>query len=148
MIAFRHRRRRLMSEINVVPLIDVMLVLLVVFMITAPMLAQNVKVELPRVAAGPADTSDRETLVVTIDRQGVYFLNDRRVSEPELTREVAARLQRRKDTPVHVRGDRQVPYGEVVRVMALLKEAGALGVGLITQPDTAAGRGGRQPERR
>ncbi|OGI39998.1 MAG: protein TolR [Candidatus Muproteobacteria bacterium RBG_16_62_13] len=148
MTGYRHRRRRLMSEINVVPLIDVMLVLLVVFMITAPMLAQSVKVELPRVAAGPADSSDRETIIVTVDRQGVYFLNDRRVSEAELKREVAARLNRRRDTPVHVRGDQQVPYGEVVRVMALLKEAGAPGVGLITQPDAAAGRRGRQPEKR
>jgi len=148
MMSYRHRRKRLMSEINVVPLIDVMLVLLVVFMITAPKLAQSVKVDLPNVAAGQVDTSDRESIIVTIDRQGVYFLNDRRISESELRREAAERLRKRRQTPVFVRGDQQVPYGEVVRIMALLKEAGAPGVGLLTQPGETTGRGSQGKKRR
>jgi biopolymer transport protein TolR len=123
-----------MSEINVVPYIDVMLVLLVIFMITAPLLSQGVKVELPKAAAQPVDSQDRETLVVTVDREGRYFLDDRRITSEELSRKVAAILRARPQTPVLIRGDRQSNYGEVVRVMTLLQSAGAPSVGLLTEP--------------
>ena len=134
MEAYRKRRKKLMSEINVVPYIDVMLVLLVIFMITAPLLSQGVKVDLPKAAAQPVDSQDRETLVVTVDREGRYFLDDRRITSEELTRKVAAILRTRPQTPVLIRGDRQSNYGEVVRAMTLLQSAGAPSVGLLTEP--------------
>jgi biopolymer transport protein TolR len=134
MEAYRKRRKKLMSEINVVPYIDVMLVLLVIFMITAPLLSQGVKVDLPKAAAQPVDSQDRETLVVTVDREGRYFLDDRRITSEELTRKVAAILRARPQTPVLIRGDRQSNYGEVVRAMTLLQSAGAPSVGLLTEP--------------
>ena len=134
MEAYRKRRKKLMSEINVVPYIDVMLVLLVIFMITAPLLSQGVKVELPQAAAQPVDSQDRETLVVTVDREGRYFLDDRRITSEELSRKVAAILRARPQTPVLIRGDRQSNYGEVVRAMTLLQSAGAPSVGLLTEP--------------
>lgn len=134
MEAYRKRRKKLMSEINVVPYIDVMLVLLVIFMITAPLLSQGVKVELPKAAAQPVDSQDRETLVVTVDREGRYFLDDRRITSEELSRKVAAILRARPQTPVLIRGDRQSNYGEVVKAMTLLQSAGAPSVGLLTEP--------------
>ncbi|MBI3545312.1 MAG: protein TolR [Gammaproteobacteria bacterium] len=123
-----------MSEINVVPYIDVMLVLLVIFMITAPLLSQGVKVDLPQAAARPVDSPDNETLVVTIDREGKYFLDDRRISSDELSRKVEKILRLRPQTPVLIRGDRQSNYGEVVKAMTLLQAAGAPSVGLLTEP--------------
>lgn len=134
MEAYRKRRKKLMSEINVVPYIDVMLVLLVIFMITAPLLSQGVKVDLPKAAAQPVDSQDRETLVVTVDREGRYFLDDRRIAPDELRRKVAAILRARPQTPVLIRGDRQSNYGEVVKAMTLLQSAGAPSVGLLTEP--------------
>jgi biopolymer transport protein TolR len=134
MEAYRKRRKKLMSEINVVPYIDVMLVLLVIFMITAPLLSQGVKVDLPKAAAQPVDSQDRETLVVTVDREGRYFLDDRRITSEELSRKAAAILRARPQTPVLIRGDRQSNYGEVVKAMTLLQSAGAPSVGLLTEP--------------
>lgn len=134
MESYRKRRKKLMSEINVVPYIDVMLVLLVIFMITAPLLSQGVKVELPKAAAQPVENQDRETLVLTVDRDGRYFLDDRSISPEELSRKVAAILRARPETPVLIRGDRQSNYGEVVKAMTLLQSAGAPSVGLLTEP--------------
>ena len=134
MEAYRKRRKKLMSDINVVPYIDVMLVLLVIFMITAPLLSQGVKVELPKAAAKPVENQDRETLVVTVDRTGQYFLDDRRISPEDLRKKVAAILRLRPETPVLIRGDRQVDYGQVVKAMTLLQAAGAPSVGLLTEP--------------
>ena len=131
---YRKRHKKLMSEINVVPYIDVMLVLLVIFMITAPLLSQGVKVDLPKAAAQPVENQDRETLVVTVDRDGKYYLDDRRISAEDLRRKVAGTLRARPQTPVLIRGDRQVDYGEVVKAMTLLQSAGAPSVGLLTEP--------------
>ncbi len=130
---YRSRRKKMMSEINVVPYIDVMLVLLVIFMITAPLLTQGVKVDLPQAAAKPVDSQDRETLMVTVDREGSYYLDDRRIGPDELARKVAAILKARPQTPVLIRGDRNVGYGQVVKAMTLLQAAGAPSVGLITE---------------
>jgi len=130
-------RRKLMAEINVVPYIDVMLVLLVIFMITAPLLTPGVKVDLPQAAATPVDNPDRETLVVTVDRRGQLFLDDREISARDLQSKVAAILRVRPQTPVLIRGDRQVAYNDVVQTMVLLQAAGAPSVGLVTQsPDS------------
>ena len=128
----RHRRKP-MAEINVVPYIDVMLVLLVIFMVTAPLLTPGVKVDLPQAAASAVDNPDRETLVVTVDRKGKLFLDEREISSEALQSKVAAILRVRPQTPVLIRGDRQAAYNDVVQTMVLLQAAGAPSVGLVTQ---------------
>lgn len=129
----KHKKRRLMSEINVVPYIDVMLVLLVIFMITAPLLTQGVKVDLPRASARPIENRDNEPLVVTVNRRGQYFLDDRPIGEQELATKIAAILRLRPETSVVIRGDRQAAYDEIVKAMVLLQAAGVPSVGLATQ---------------
>lgn len=122
-----------MSEINVVPYIDVMLVLLVIFMITAPLLTQGIKVDLPQAPAKPVDTQDQETLVVTVNRKGRLYLDDRKISKKRLKQKVAKILKLRPKTPVVVRGDRRVAYGKVIETMVLLQAAGVPNVGLVTE---------------
>jgi len=136
----QRQRRRPMAEINVVPYIDVMLVLLIIFMITAPMLTQGVKVDLPQASANPVDPNedDSEPLVVTVDGDGLYYLavgdkQDQPIETEQLQAKVAAVLGRSPKTEVMVRGDSTVNYGRVVELMALLQQAGAPSVGLITQ---------------
>ncbi len=134
----RRPRRRTMSEINVVPYIDVMLVLLVIFMVTAPLLTQGVKVDLPQAASEPIESEQLEPLVVTVDAGGNYYLNigadpKQAIDHQALVNKVAAVLRHKPDTPVLVRGDKDVSYGRVVTAMALLQRAGAPSVGLITQ---------------
>ena len=132
----RHRRKP-MAEINVVPYIDVMLVLLVIFMVTAPLLTPGVKVDLPQAAASAVDNPDSETLVVTVDRKGKLFLDEREIGSEALQAKVAAILRVRPQTPVLIRGDRQAAYNDVVQTMVLLQAAGAPSVGLVTQsPDS------------
>jgi len=132
MPSVRHRRKP-MAEINVVPYIDVMLVLLVIFMVTAPLLTPGVKVDLPQAAASAVDNPDRETLVVTVDRKGKLFLDEREIGSEALQAKVAAILRVRPQTPVLIRGDRQAAYNDVVQTMVLLQAAGAPSVGLVTQ---------------
>ena len=127
-----------MAEINVVPYIDVMLVLLIIFMVTAPMLMQGVEVELPDAAAEPVDNQDSEPLIVSVNSAGQFFLNvggdkERPVSLATIQQRVGAVMRRSPDKPVLVWGDEAVPYGEVVTLMAALQEAGAPGVGLVTE---------------
>ncbi|TGD75494.1 protein TolR [Mangrovimicrobium sediminis] len=126
-----------MSQINVVPYIDVMLVLLIIFMVTAPMLMQGVKVDLPEATANPVENQDSEPLIVSIDAQGLLYLNlgnEKQVLELATIRErVAAVLRRNKDKPVLIWGDEAVPYGQVVTVMVELQQAGAPSVGLVTE---------------
>jgi len=130
-------RRKRISDINVVPYIDVMLVLLVIFMITAPLLTPGVKVELPKAAAQAVDNPDRETLVVTVDRRGKLFLDDREIGAQALQTKVAAIMRVRPQTPVLIRGDRQAAYNDIMQAMVLLQAAGVPSVGLVTQsPDT------------
>ncbi len=131
---YRKRHRKLMSEINVVPYIDVMLVLLVIFMITTPLLSQGVKIELPEAKAKPVDIKQSENLVVTVNKNGDYFLDDRAIKPEALQKTVRAILAQRPQTPVMIRGDRNVAYGAVVRAMVLLQQSGAGSVGLITEP--------------
>ena len=135
------RRRRMLAEINVVPYIDVMLVLLVIFMVTAPMLMQGVEVELPKADSAPVEDQDAEPLIVSIDGQGQLFLNlganEKQVLELATVRQrVAAVLRRTPDKPVLVWGDQKVAYGDVVLVMTALQEAGAPSVGLVTESPT------------
>ena len=127
-----------MSEINVVPYIDVMLVLLIIFMVTAPLLTQGVKIKLPQAPAKIIEEDNQQPLVISVDARGLYFLNHGEAQEVPvepgalLTR-VAALLSVRPETPVMVRGDSDVAYGQVVTLMALLQRAGAPTVGLVTE---------------
>jgi biopolymer transport protein TolR len=128
-----------MAEINVVPYIDVMLVMLVIFMITAPLLTQGVKVDLPKAAAQPIEDPDKEPLVVSVDASGNLYLNvgeapDTPVAAEGLVQTVAAVLRRQPQTSVLVRGDHAVEYGSVVSAMVLLQQAGVPNVGLVTEP--------------
>ena len=132
-------RKRPMAEINVVPYIDVMLVMLVIFMITAPLLTQGVKIDLPEAAAQPIDESDKEPLVVSVDAGGELYLNvgetpDTPVAADSLVQMVAAVLRRQPQKSVLVRGDHAVEYGAVVSAMVLLQQAGVPNVGLVTEP--------------
>ncbi len=135
----RHRiRKRPIAEINVVPYIDVMLVLLVIFMITAPLLTQGVKVELPQAPSKVLESSAKEPLVVSVNEAGEVFLNygdgqDRPLAPEVLLPRVSALLRHRPGIQVLVKGDRNAAYGAVVETMALLQRAGAGSVGLITE---------------
>jgi len=133
--------RRPMSDINVVPFIDVMLVLLVIFMITAPLLTQGVKVDLPKTAAKAITEQQKEPLIVTVDSSGNFYFNladkpNQPITSRTLSYLVTQQLsqQNSDQRPVLVRGDKNVNYGKVMEAMALLQQAGAKSVGLITQP--------------
>ena len=140
----RTRRRKLMGEINVVPYIDVMLVLLIIFMVTAPMLSQGIKVDLPQAAAEPIEPEDLEPLLLSIDREGSLYLNlgdPKQALTPERLLELATAAMRREPTrAVLVKADTAVPYGRVVEGMVLLQQAGARKVGFVTQPVQAVER--------
>ena len=132
------RPRRAMAEINVVPYIDVMLVLLVIFMATAPLLMQGVEVDLPDANSSPVSDSDAEPLIVSIDSQARLYLNlgasdDLALNIETVKQRVATVLKRNPEKAVMVWGDAAVPYGEVVALMSQLQEAGALSVGLVTE---------------
>ncbi len=134
------RSRRLMAEINVVPYIDVMLVLLIIFMVTAPLLKQGVEVELPNAPSKPLDVKDPEPVVISVDREGRYFINvsstpDSALEADELVSAVRQARQKDRQRPVMVRGDKQGIYQNVVTVLVLLQQADIESVGLITDPE-------------
>ncbi len=138
-MARRFTRRKPMSEINVVPYIDVTLVLLIIFMITAPLMQTGVEVDLPQAEAQNVETNDDPPVVVSIDREGRYYIDigadeDAPVQPEELLVRVAAVLRNKPETSVYLRGDKFVDYGKVVTVMAALKNAGVPKVGLMTSP--------------
>jgi biopolymer transport protein TolR len=132
-------KRKPIAEINVVPYIDVMLVLLVIFMVTAPLLMQGVKVDLPNASSAPLDKQDQEPLIVSIKPDGTLFLNTGKDQEQErplkdIVDHVGKVLKHKPDTPVLVWGDSKVEYGRVVNLMSELQKAGASSVGLVTEP--------------
>ena len=121
-----------LSQINVVPLVDVMLVLLVIFMVTAPILQQGVQIDLPQAKAA-ALTGEEDQLVIAIDKKGAIFLNDNPITLQELGPKLEAVTRLKPDKQVFLRADRSVPYGEVVQVMAAVKVAGVQSLGMITE---------------
>lgn len=135
----RRTRRKPMAEINVVPYIDVMLVLLVIFMITAPMLTQGVDVELPNANAAPIEDPQSDVLVASINANGEYFIDfgGEQNSLPliELQEKVKKVIAQNPSLPVLVRGDRRVAYGDVIGLMVALQAAGVPNVGLVTEPE-------------
>lgn len=131
-------RKRPISEINVVPYIDVMLVLLIIFMITAPLLSQGVNVDLPQVPSEAMPATDKEPIVVSVDSGGDFFINygdnqDKPISANVLANRINALIKYQPNIPVFVKGDNNVSYGRVVQLMALLQSAGVDGVGLVTE---------------
>jgi biopolymer transport protein TolR len=133
------RGRRLMGEINVVPYIDVMLVLLIIFMVTAPLLTQGVKVDLPKAAAEPLEAQRLKPLVLSVDRAGRWYLNvggdpQAVLDEKTVAARAAAVLAREPETQVLVKADNAVAYGRVVQAMVVLQHAGARKIGFITEP--------------
>ena len=133
------KRRRPVSEINVVPYIDVMLVLLIIFMVTAPLISQGVKVDLPKASANPIEQEDNPPIIASVDVKGRYFLNvgddqESPLEQEDLAALVQAQLQKDPNTPVVVKGDGQVAYNEVIQLMVLLQGAGVPSVGLMTEP--------------
>ena len=141
-MAQRRRNRRLMGEINVVPYIDVMLVLLIIFMVTAPLLTQGVKVNLPQAGAEPLPLQknpDDKPLILSIDANGRLFLNAGAdpavpIDDQTLLERAAGVLRTTPDVDVLVKGDSAVPYGRVISAMVLLQRAGARKVGFLTDP--------------
>jgi len=135
------KKRRPVSEINVVPYIDVMLVLLVIFMITAPIVQQGVEIDLPQAAAKTMSPDEAEPVVVSVDKKGDFYLDigdepDKPIDAQLMVNRVAAVRQLKPNIPVLVRGDRNVGYGKVIDAMVLLQRAGVEKVGLMTdQPD-------------
>ena len=142
------QRRKPMSEINVVPYIDVMLVLLVIFMATAPLLTQGVVVDLPEAPSEPIDDTQDDPLVVSMRADGAIFMNlgmqdaddeGTRVTVFSLEEQAGKILRARTDAPVYIKADHTLDYGKVVAVMTVLQKAGAQSVGLITDPPTIEG---------
>jgi biopolymer transport protein TolR len=134
-----------MGEINVVPYIDVMLVLLIIFMITAPLLTQGVKVDLPKAAAEPLEAQRLQPLVLSVDRAGRWYLNvggnpQTALDENTVATRAAALLRREPETQVLVKADNAVAYGRVVQAMVVLQHAGARKIGFITEPPPPAPR--------
>jgi biopolymer transport protein TolR len=121
------------SEINVTPLVDVMLVLLIIFMVTAPILQQGVSIDLPKVTSAALPGAD-EQLVVNIAKTGQVYLNDAPYGLPELTEKLRAIVGERRDRPIYLRADQAVAYGQVMRTMTAVREAGLTRVGLVTEP--------------
>ncbi len=134
------QKRKLMGEINVVPYIDVMLVLLVIFMVTAPLLTQGIEVDLPKANAEPIESvPDHDPLVLSVDKDGNFYINagddeDRPSSGKKIATIVGVVLEQKPDTPIYVKADREVPYGHVVGAMVVLQQAGADNIGFVTDP--------------
>lgn len=127
------RNNEALSQINVTPLVDVMLVLLVIFMVTAPIMHQGVDVNLPKVQTGALSGEDVQ-LVVTVTAGGTTYLNDAAMAAPDLATKLQAILREQPDRNVYLRADEAVPYGDVMRVIGALREAGVQRLGMITEP--------------
>ena len=128
---------RFMGEINVVPLVDVMLVLLIIFMVTAPMMIQGMDVNLPKTDSGALKQSD-ELLILSVTKDGKVYLDEFAVDIPRLAGQLENIMQRKPQTRVYLRADRDVPYGVVVKVLAQTRKAGIANLGMVTEPEQVA----------
>ena len=124
-----------MSDINVTPFVDVMLVLLIIFMVTAPMMMQGVDVSLPEATSEPLD-SEKDHLIITIDQKNQIYINDYKVSVDFLSEKLAKILEGRDERAVFLKADENIPWGTVAKVMAQAKDAGVENLGMVTEPET------------
>jgi len=132
-MAFSSNGDRLMSDINVTPFVDVMLVLLIIFMVTAPMMVQGVDVSLPQTTAEPLP-ADKEHLIITVNDSHEIFINDFKLTLDHLDEKLRKILAGRMDREVFFRADKRVPYGIVAQIMAKIKDAGVEKLGMVTEP--------------
>jgi biopolymer transport protein TolR len=130
----QNNNRSVMAEINVTPLVDVMLVLLVIFMVTAPMMQQGVQVNLPKADTKAMTPPAEESVVVSVDKEGKVFINKDQVAASDLRNRLTAMFAGRTKKEVFLKADAGVPYGEVVRTMADIKGAGIERLGMVTEP--------------
>jgi biopolymer transport protein TolR len=126
------QRGSLVAQINVTPLVDVMLVLLIIFMVTAPIIQQGIQVDLPKVKAAAIQGKEQQ-FIVSITRDRTIYLNDTPISAADLTARLTSIGQERPDREVFIRADQQVPYGDVIRTMAAIKASGIENVGMVTE---------------
>lgn len=126
-----------MGEINVTPLVDVMLVLLIIFMVTAPLLTQGVNIDLPD-ANAPAMQQNVEPVVVTVRKDGTVFIQDHTIERVQLAARITAMRKANPKLPVFIRGDAKTPYEDIAQIMSLLEQAGIRQVGLVTEPARAS----------
>ena len=131
---------RLMSDINVTPFVDVMLVLLIIFMVTAPMMVQGVDVALPEATSQPL-ISEQDQLMITIDKNNQVFINDFSVKFEDFQEKLSKIFQGRTDRTVYLRADKTIPYGMVVQVMSEIKGAGVEKLGMVTEPTEETQKG-------
>jgi biopolymer transport protein TolR len=125
--------RRVLSQINVVPLVDIVLVLLIIFMITAPMMEEGIDVNLPQVEAAGLPTP-KEPVIITIDKKRRVYINNKRLKPAELGKKLRAIFKRRDDNMVLLKADAKVPYGVVAEAMAEIRKAGVVKIGMVTEP--------------
>ena len=130
---FRRKASTLLTEINVTPFVDVMLVLLIIFMVTAPMMQSGVRVELPKEDAGVMEV--KEENVVTVDKDGALYFNDKKMERFDLALKLKSVAKYEPDSQVYLRADRRVAYGAVMDILALMKNSGVLKIGMVTEPD-------------
>ncbi len=123
-----------LADINVTPLVDVMLVLLIIFMIAAPMLHQGIPVELPKAQAQPLPQDVKDPLVLSVNRDGIVYLRDTPVHPSQLVQRLLPQLQARSDKSVFLKGDKDVAYGKVIEVLEVLRQGGITDVGMVTEP--------------
>ncbi len=140
----RRGRYRPLAEINVTPLVDVMLVLLIIFMVTAPLMTSGVPVDLPKTTAQPVN-SDSEPLTVSIDAQGQIFLQDQQLQLPELVTKLQALAQNNADRRIFVRGDKDLAYGRIMEVMGTITQGGFTKVALLAEAPSAQPPGSTAP---
>ena len=127
------KKKQFLSQINVTPLVDVMLVLLIIFMVTAPMLQEGMDVNLPEVKAGPLRLRE-EPVVITITNKGYIFINKNKIALSGLDKKLKAIYSRKKNKMVLIKADEKVPYGSVIKTMAEIRKAGIQKVGMVTEP--------------
>lgn len=132
-MAMEQGKSPFMSDINVTPLVDVMLVLLIIFMVTAPMMMQGINVSLPKTTSKPLP-AEKEHLIITVDRSQQIYINDYKVALEALQTKLKKIYEGRSDEKVYLRADKGVPYGVIVRVMSEVKNAGVEKLGMVTEP--------------